>query len=68
LLPFSSEYLASSLLSENVKIKIYAIIIFLIVLSEYKIWSLTLREESRLKVSEKRLLRIFGPKRDEIMR
>jgi len=29
-------------------------------------WSLTLREERRLKVSENRELRIFGPKRDEI--
>jgi len=29
-------------------------------------WSLTLREERRLRVSEKRELRIFGPKRDEV--
>jgi hypothetical protein len=28
-------------------------------------WSLTMREEHRLKVSENRVLRIFGPKRDE---
>ena len=29
-------------------------------------WSLTLREESRLRVSENRILgRVFGPKRDE---
>jgi hypothetical protein len=29
-------------------------------------WSLTLREDSRLKVFENRILRrIFGPKRDE---
>jgi hypothetical protein len=28
-------------------------------------WSLTLREEHRLKVFENRVLRIFGPKRDE---
>jgi hypothetical protein len=29
-------------------------------------WSLTLREEHRLRVFEKRVLRrIFGPKRDE---
>ena len=32
-------------------------------------WSLTLREESRLRVFENRLLRrLFGPKRDEITR
>jgi hypothetical protein len=30
-------------------------------------WSLTLREEHRLKVYENRVLRrIFGPKRDEV--
>jgi hypothetical protein len=29
-------------------------------------WSLTLREEHRLRVSERRVLRIFGPKRDEV--
>jgi hypothetical protein len=32
-------------------------------------WSLTLREERRLKVSENRVLRrVFGPKRDEVTR
>jgi len=32
-------------------------------------WSLTLREESRLRVSENRVLRrIFGPKRDEVIK
>jgi hypothetical protein len=32
-------------------------------------WSLTLREEHRLRVFENRVLRrIFGPKRDEVMR
>jgi len=29
-------------------------------------WSLTLRVERRLRVFEKRVLRIFGPKRDEV--
>jgi hypothetical protein len=29
-------------------------------------WSLTLREEHRLRVFENRVLRIFGPKRDEV--
>jgi hypothetical protein len=29
--------------------------------------SLTLREEHRLRVFENRVLRIFGPKRDEVM-
>jgi hypothetical protein len=32
-------------------------------------WSLTLREEYRLRVFDNRVLRrIFGPKRDEIIR
>ena len=32
-------------------------------------WSLTLREERRLRVFENRVLRkIFGPKRDEVTR
>ena len=31
-----------------------------------EIWSLTLREEHRLKVFEDRVLRIFGPKRDGV--
>jgi hypothetical protein len=31
-----------------------------------KTWSLTLREERRLRMFENRVLRIFGPKRDEV--
>ena len=38
----------------------------LVVLYVCETWSLTLREESRLRVFENRILRrIFGPKRDE---
>ena len=37
------------------------------VLCECETWSLTLREESRLRVFGNRVLRrIFGPKRDEV--
>jgi hypothetical protein len=37
------------------------------VLYGYETWSLTLREEHRLRVFENRMLRrIFGPKRDEV--
>jgi hypothetical protein len=37
------------------------------VLSNFKTWSLTLREEHRLTVIESRVLRrIFGPKRVEV--
>jgi hypothetical protein len=52
------------LLSKNLKIKVYRIIILPVVLYGCKTWSLTLREERRLRVFEKRVLRIvFGPKR-----
>jgi hypothetical protein len=36
--------------------------------TRYETWSHTLREEYRLRVFEKRVLRIiFGPKRDEVV-
>jgi hypothetical protein len=39
-----------------------------VVLYESKTWSLTLREEHRLRVFENRILRrIFGPKGDEVI-
>ena len=58
--------MSSSLLSKNLKIKIYRTIILSVVLYGYETWSLTLREEHRLRVFENRVLRrIFGPKRDE---
>jgi hypothetical protein len=55
------------LLSKSVNIKIYRAIMLLVVLYGCKTWSLTLREECRLRVFESRVLRrIFGPKRDEV--
>jgi hypothetical protein len=46
-----------------VKIKIYKTIILPVVLYGCETWSLTLREEHRLRVFENRVLRrIFGPK------
>jgi hypothetical protein len=39
-----------------------------VVLYGRETWSLTLREEHRLRVFENRVLRIFGPKRDEVTR
>jgi hypothetical protein len=48
------------------KIKIYKTVISPVTLYECETWSLTLREEHRLWVSENRVLRrIFGPKREE---
>jgi len=60
--------LSCRLLSKNLKIKIYRIIILPAVLYECEAWSLTLREERKLRVFENMVLRrIFGPRRDEIM-
>ena len=59
--------LSSSLLSKNIKIKIYRTIILPVVLYGRETWSLTLSEEHRLRVFENRVFRrIFGPKRDEV--
>jgi hypothetical protein len=50
-----------------VHIRIYKIIILPLVLYGCETWSLTLREERRLRVFENRVLRrIFGPERDEV--
>jgi len=59
--------LCSSLLSRNLEIKIYATVILPVVLCGCETWSLTLREERRLRVFENRMLRrILGPKRNEV--
>jgi hypothetical protein len=58
--------LSSHLTSTNLKIKIYKTVIWPVVLYGCETWSLTLREEHRLRVFESRVLRkIFGPKREE---
>jgi hypothetical protein len=60
--------LSSHLLSRNLKVKIYKIIILPVVLYGCETLSLTSREEHRLRVFENRVLRrIFGPNRDEVM-
>ena len=59
--------LSSSLLPKTLKVKIYRTIILPLVLYGCETWSLTLREERRLRVFENRvLMRVFGPKRDEV--
>jgi len=59
--------LSTNLLSKNLKITIYRTIILPVVLYGCETWSLTLREERRLRVFENRVLRrIFGPRRDEV--
>ena len=60
--------MSSSLLSKKLKVKIYRTIILPVCLYGCETWSLTLREERRLRVSENRVLRrVFGPKRDEVI-
>ena len=57
----------SRLLSKNLKIKIYRTIILPVVLYGCETWSLTLREERKLRVLENMVLRrIFGPRRNEV--
>jgi hypothetical protein len=59
--------LSSRLLSGNLKVKVYKTLILSVVLYGCETWSVTLREEHRLRVFENRVLRrIFGPKRDEV--
>jgi hypothetical protein len=61
--------LSSCLSSRNLKVKIYKTIILPVILYGCETWSLTIREEHRLKVFENRVLRrIFGPTRDEVTR
>jgi hypothetical protein len=52
--------LSSRLLSRNVKVKIYKTTILPVVLYVSETWSLTLREEHRLRVSENRAMRIIA--------
>ena len=60
-------FFSSSLLSKNLKIKIYRTIILYVVLCGCGTWSLTLKEICRLRVFENRVMRrIFGPKRYQV--
>jgi hypothetical protein len=60
--------LSSRQLSKTVKIRICKTIILPVVLYEWEILSLTVREEHRLRVFENRVLRkIFGQKRVEVI-
>ena len=65
---YSAQTLVSSrLLSKNLKIKIYTTIILPVMPYGCETWSLTLREESRLRVFGNRILRrIFGLYNEEL--
>jgi hypothetical protein len=60
-------FLSSRLLSRYVKVKIYETIVLPVILYGCETWSVTLREEHRLRVFEYRVLRrIFGHKSDQV--
>jgi len=59
--------LSSSLLSKNVKVKIYRTIIITFVFCGCETWSPRVSEEHRLRVFRNKVLKkIFGPTRDKI--
>ena len=67
MLPLGAEPFVFQFATQNLKIKIYRTIILPVVLYGCETWSLTLREEHRLRVFENRVLRrIFGPRRDGV--
>jgi len=67
LLSFGAEPVVFQVAIQKLKDQ-YRIIILPVVLYGCKAWSLTLREERKLKVLENMVLRrIFGPRKDEVM-
>jgi hypothetical protein len=57
--------LSFHLISRNLKVKIHKTVILPVIMYGCKTWSLTLREEHRLRGFENRVLRIFRPKGEE---
>ena len=67
LLSFGAESFVFQVAIQKFKDQIYRIIILPVDLYGCEAWSLTLREEMKLKVFENMVLRrIFGPRRDEV--
>jgi hypothetical protein len=68
MLPFGAEpFVFSPAVKKNVKVRIYKTISLPVVPYGCETWSLTVREEHKLRVFENRVLRrIFVPKRDEV--
>jgi len=65
--PSVQNRLFSSLLSNNIQIKKYRTVILPVVLYGCETWSLTLREECRLRVFENRVVRrLFWSERDKV--
>ena len=54
-------------ISKNLKNKIYRTIILSVILFGCETWSMTLREDRKMRVFESMVFRrIFGPRRDEV--
>jgi hypothetical protein len=69
LVSFGAEFCVFQSATQKYKSKVHRNIILPVVLYSCETWSLTLREERRLRVFENRVLRrIFGPKKDEVTR
>ena len=67
--PSVQNLLSSSVLAKNLKKNIHKTVILPVVLCECETWSLTLKKERRLRVSENRVLRrMLGLKRAEVTR
>ena len=67
MLSFGTESFVFQFAIQNIKSKVYRTIILPVVFYGCETWSLTLREERRLRVFENRVLRrIFGRRRDEV--
>jgi hypothetical protein len=69
MLPFGAEPFVLSPAVKYVKVRIYNTIILPVVLYGCETWSLTVREDHKLRVFENRVLRrIFEPKWDRVTR
>jgi hypothetical protein len=67
LLSFGAEYFVFQFFIQKFEIEMYRTIILPVVLYGCETWSLTLREEQRLRMFENKVLRrIFGPRRDKV--
>jgi len=66
LLSFGAEPFVFYVAIKNLKIKIYRTIILPVVLYGCEAWSLTWQEERKLWLFENMVLRIFGPRSDEV--
>ena len=62
----NSRFLKDGFIKVDQRWSLYRTIVLPVVLYGCETWSLTLREERKLEVFENMVLRIFGPRRDEV--